>query len=96
MACLAVTRTTLAREWHVAITGDHTTDGSKDRPFRTINHAAQLAQPGDVVLIHGGTYREWGKPARGGAGEYRRIVYRAAPGVRAGITGPERLTAWEN
>ena len=44
-------------------------DGSKDRPFKTINAAAQAATPGTRVLIHGGVYRkrysrQWAGKAR--------------------------------
>jgi hypothetical protein len=31
--------------------------GTFGLPFKTINRAAQVAQPGDVILIRGGTYR---------------------------------------
>ena len=34
--------------FHVATTGSDTSDGSEDRPFRTINRAAGLAQAGDT------------------------------------------------
>ena len=34
-------------------------DGTKERPFRTIGEAANLAMPGDTVVIGGGIYREW-------------------------------------
>ena len=32
-------------------------DGSEDRPFRTIQEAADLAGPGDRVLVFPGVYR---------------------------------------
>src|SRR5674476_1010181 len=44
---------------HVAITGADTAAGTESAPFRTINHAAQVALPGDTVLVHEGLYREW-------------------------------------
>ena len=40
-------------------------DGTIDRPLKTINAAAQMAEPGTRVLIHRGTYRETVHPARG-------------------------------
>ena len=40
--------------------------GTKDRPFKTINHAAQVLQPGERVVIAAGVYREFIQPARGG------------------------------
>jgi len=32
--------------------------GTAQRPLKTINAAAQIAQPGDTVLVRAGTYRE--------------------------------------
>ena len=52
-------------------------DGSKDRPFKTINAAAQAATPGTRVLIHGGVYRETVQPAMGGESPERMISYEA-------------------
>jgi hypothetical protein len=85
----------MTRVLHVATGGADTADGSEDRPYRTINRAAELARPGDTVLVHGGEYREWVVPRRGGLGEQRRITYQAAPGERVVIKGSERLTGWE-
>lgn len=36
-------------------------------PFRTINYAAQLAQPGDAILVRRGTYREEVRPLNNGS-----------------------------
>jgi len=80
---------------HVATTGSDTADGSEDRPFRTINRAAAVAQPGDTVVVRGGEYREWVTPRRGGLGEQRRITYEAAAGEHVVIKGSERVTGWE-
>lgn len=52
-------------------------DGSEDRPFKTINAAAQVAMPGTRVLIHGGVYRETVQPARGGVSPEKMISYEA-------------------
>lgn len=80
---------------HVATTGSDTADGSESRPFRTIDHAAQVALPGDTVRVHAGVYREWVVPRRGGISDARRIVYEAAPGEHVVIKGSERVTGWE-
>src|SRR6185437_11934804 len=80
---------------HVATTGADTADGSTDRPFRTINHAAEIARPGDTVLVHAGEYREWVRPRRGGLSSTRRITYQAAPGEHVVIKGSEPVTEWE-
>ena len=55
-------------------------DGSTDRPYRTINAAAQAATPGTRVWIHAGTYRETVQPAIGGESPERMISYEAVPG----------------
>jgi len=53
-------------EYHVSVKGDDAGNGSADRPLRTISAAAQLAQPGDMITVHEGTYRERISPPRGG------------------------------
>jgi len=44
------------RNLYVATTGNDANDGSIDKPFLTINKAAQVAIAGDVVIIKSGTY----------------------------------------
>ena len=82
------------REIHVVKTGSDLASGSHTRPYLTINKAASVAQPGDTIIVHAGTYREWVKPVRGGTGESKRITYRAAPGEEVIIKGSERITSW--
>lgn len=50
--------------------------------------------PGDEILVHEGTYREWVKPERGGTSEDKRIVYRAVPGAKVYLKGSEQVTNW--
>jgi hypothetical protein len=83
-----------AREIHVATTGSDSGSGDEASPFLTVGKAASVAQPGDTVTVHAGTYREWVKPPRGGTGEEKRITYRAAPGEQVVIKGSERVTSW--
>lgn len=83
-----------AREIHVAKTGSDLASGTHTRPYLTINKAARVAQPGDTVTVHAGTYREWVRPIRGGTDEGRRITYRAAPDEKVVIKGSERVTSW--
>ncbi|MHB1010440.1 MAG: right-handed parallel beta-helix repeat-containing protein [Propionibacteriaceae bacterium] len=80
--------------YHVAIAGADAAAGTESAPFRTINHAAQVALPGDTVLVHAGVYREWVKPANGGLSDSRRITYTSAPGEHVKITGAEQITGW--
>jgi Right handed beta helix region len=80
--------------FYVASTGSDQNLGSSKLPFRTIQQAANVMQPGDTCLVRGGLYREWVKPSRGGASEFRRISYKAYPGETPVITGSERITQW--
>lgn len=82
--------------YHVSVNGCDQASGTAKAPFRTINHAAQIAKPGDTVKVHEGTYREWIDPKYGGTGEHRRIVYEAAEGEHAVIKGSEAISGWEH
>jgi len=52
-------------------------DGSKQAPFRTIQAAAQIAEPGTHILIGPGEYHECVRPARGGSAPEKMICYEA-------------------
>lgn len=81
--------------YHVSINGSDSACGSETSPFRTINHAAQLAMAGDTVVVHGGTYRESVDPKNGGTDGENRIVYTAADGERPIIKGSELVHDWK-
>ena len=42
-----------ATEFQVAVSGSDANPGTQRAPFRTIQQAAELAQPGDVILFKG-------------------------------------------
>lgn len=86
----------MAFEFHVRPDGDDLATGDLDHPFATISKAAELACPGDTVIVHEGVYREQVDPSRGGVSDLERIVYRAADGEHPVIKGSERITAWEH
>ncbi|MGA2659042.1 MAG: DUF1565 domain-containing protein [Verrucomicrobiota bacterium] len=67
-----------AGEYHVSVTGSDASEGSASWPFKTISAAALRAQPGDVITVHEGIYRERIDPPRGGESDTSRIVYQAA------------------
>ena len=64
-------------------------DGSAGKPFKTVNHAAALAEPGDTVVIGAGVYREHVWPVRGGTAPDKIITYQARAGERVVIKGSE-------
>jgi hypothetical protein len=93
-AMIVMAHNALAREIHVAKTGNDLNAGSQESPFLTIGKGAAAAQPGDTVTVHAGTYREWVKPPRGGRDEKSRIVYQAAAGEEVLVKGSEQITSW--
>jgi parallel beta-helix repeat protein len=45
-----------AATYHVSMTGDDGAAGTDTAPWQTIQHAADVAAPGDTVTVHAGTY----------------------------------------
>lgn len=83
-----------ATNFYVAATGNNANPGTATAPFRTIQRAADMAQPGDVITVRAGVYRERVSPPRGGTSDAKRIVYQAAPGEKVVITGSEEVKNW--
>jgi parallel beta-helix repeat protein len=70
----------------VATDGNDGNAGTRAAPFRTINHAAQLVRPGDVVTIRAGNYR--GSVAvRGGGTADLPVVFQAEQRGAVVLTG---------
>jgi alpha-N-arabinofuranosidase len=84
-----------AREYHVSVAGSDQQDGLAATPLRTISAAARLAQPGDTITVHEGTYRERVNPPRGGQSDSQRITYQAAAGEKGTLKGSEPVKGWE-
>lgn len=85
----------MKKEYHVSITGNDRAAGTKEEPFATISKAAAIAETGDRVIVHAGTYREWVKPAHTGYSDISRITYEAAEGEHVIIKGSEEIKNWE-
>ncbi len=84
-----------AKEHHVSVKGSDTNVGTQSAPLKTISAAAKVAQAGDVITVHEGTYRELINPPRGGESDAKRITYRAAEGEKVVIKGSEVVTGWK-
>ncbi len=56
-----------AAEYYVAANGNNSNPGTINQPWRTIQHAADVMMPGDIVYIRGGTYNENVQTTRSGA-----------------------------
>jgi len=83
-----------AREYHVSKNGKNSNPGTKESPLLTIQAAADLAQPGDEIIVHAGVYREKITPPRGGTSNDKRIIYRSAEGEKVEIKGSEIIKNW--
>ncbi|MHB8903394.1 MAG: DUF1565 domain-containing protein, partial [Thermoguttaceae bacterium] len=91
---LALASAAGAAQLHVATTGNDSNPGTQASPLRTIQHAADLAQPGDTITVHEGVYRERINPPRGGQSDRQPIIYQAAPGEKVQIKGSEIVNNW--
>ena len=80
--------------YYVSANAFRSGNGSKESPFKTINEAAQIARPGDEVLVAPGLYREYVDPLYGGR-EDARIVYRSQEPLGAVISGAEPVKNWQ-
>jgi alpha-N-arabinofuranosidase len=82
------------REYHVSVKGSNANDGTASNMLRTIQAAAEKAQPGDTIIVHEGVYRERVNPPRGGESDKKRITYQAAKGEKVEIKGSEIVKDW--
>jgi len=83
------------RLWHVDNQADNASDdndGTEKAPFASINKAAQLALPGDTVVVGAGVYREHVSPAHTGYDVDHMINYVARDRHKVIIKGSE---VWE-
>lgn len=86
----------MADEYHVSKNGVAGNSGTKEKPFLTINEAAQIAAAGNTIIIHEGECKEWVNLKEGGLSNNRRITYMAAEGEQVVIKGSERVNNWES
>jgi len=77
-----------AAEWHVSPTGTKAGDGSVAKPWdlASVFAGQKPVQPGDIVWLHGGTYKGSFLCLMKGTQE-KPIIVRQAPGERATLDG---------
>jgi hypothetical protein len=80
------------------MTGSDSNPGTKGAPFRTIQRAADLVNPGDVVIVEDGTYADHDRDGavlrvRRGGTATERVVFRAASRWGARLDGEHGTTA---
>jgi len=86
-------RVLLSRSWIVAPWGQDANPGTLSAPLHTIQQAATLAQPGDMVLIRGGTYRETVTPANSGTAA-APITFEAYNNEPVILSGADPVAGW--
>jgi hypothetical protein len=85
------------QQYWVASTGDDASAGTADQPWKTLTHAAQTIQGGDVVTILPGFYVFDGRFGPAGPNPDKKTVFRAADiSFRSGrvvISADEKFTS---
>lgn len=92
---IVVISTVFSGQYHVSPDGNDASSGMVSSPLCTIGAASNLAQPGDIITVHEGVYRERINPPRGGQSDTKRITYQAAKGEKVVIKGSETIKGWE-
>lgn len=86
-------RRVLLSSWYVSPLGSDANPGSKAQPFQSIQHAADVAQPGDTVLLRRGTYHETVVPPRSGT-PGAPIVFRPYKREVVTVDGADPVGGW--
>lgn len=88
-------RQLLSTTWYVATTGSNSNSGTLASPFQTIQQAANVAQPGDTVMIEGGIYHETVTPVNSGTTS-APITYEAYNNQSVTIDGADPISGWSS
>ena len=94
---LALVNTLHAATYEVAQQAPQASDaapGTSEKPWKTISRAAEMVKPGDLVIIHGGIYRERVLIKNSGTA-IAPIRFEAGSGEYVVITGADRITDWQ-
>ena len=73
--------------FYVSNTGDDSNPGTREAPWRTIQHAADTALPGNTILVRGGLYAERLNVSVSGDADRGYITLRSHPGETAILDG---------
>ena len=86
--------TVLATTYYVSPAGRDGQAGTEAKPFRTIQHAADVMKPGDICLIRSGLYTETVRPKMSGT-VTAPIIFRAYEGEIVTVSGANPVTGWK-
>ena len=84
---------TVGKTYHVAQNSkaSDANSGTESYPFATLAKASEVAEAGDTVIIHEGTYRETLRPKNSGT-KSNPITFKAADGEKVTISALEPVT----
>jgi hypothetical protein len=86
--------TGIQREAYVSLDGRDSNPGTLSRPWRTIQHAAVEAHPGQIVNVRAGVYRETVSIKVSGSASGGVITFRSYPGETAVVDGTGMSVAY--
>jgi hypothetical protein len=72
---------------YVSTHGSDSNPGTKEKPFLTVQHAADVAKPGDTINLRGGKYCERLAVTSSGNATQGYITFRSEPGETAMLDG---------
>src|SRR5579859_8024368 len=78
---------TSGRHLYVSMMGSDSNPGTKEKPFSTLHHAADVAKPGDIVDVRGGTYCQRLAVTSSGSATAGSITFQSEPGETAILDG---------
>ena len=76
-----------AATYYVATTGNDASPGTQAAPWKTVNHAAQVAVAGDTVNVRAGLYNEWVNVAHSGSASAGFITFQNYAGESPIVDG---------
>lgn len=83
------------KTWYVSASGSDANAGTMALPFKTINTALTWANPGDTVMLRGGTYNATVSFTRSGVAG-KNITVKAYPGEKPVIDGSNiAVSGWQ-
>jgi hypothetical protein len=74
-------------DFYVATDGEDSNPGTMEKPLRTIQHAADMAKPGDTVNVRAGSYCQQLMVKVSGSAEQGFITFQSQPGEHAILDG---------
>ena len=72
---------------YVSTTGDDSNPGTREAPWRTVQHAADTALPGNTIIVRGGLYAERLNVSVSGDADRGYVTFRSHPGETAILDG---------